>query len=619
MVARSVFQSARNLLARHEHAPTAADSLLGLARSFAPEVGYTVQQDDTAASIADLFAITTAQLLARNPGVPIAPGQRLVVPAPVAEVEHVTTPGETLQTLAADWHVAAQAIEDANPDVDFAPLAAGTALRIPVPEAIVAIADANLDAPLADGPLTIGGLTHQVRTGETLGAIATAAHAADAGAVGEANAAAPGILLTGATLQIAAAGTSPASIPYMSQAGDTLTTLAAMLLVRDLGAVEHAFGADAELRVAGRRDPRAGRQRRRRLLPAGRRRGAGDPQRRAGRQGPAAQRPAAGLHDQARRHARARRRDVHDGRAARRRGRHGGTEAAIRAANPSVDWSAPLPPATRLQLPARAHTIVAGDSLATLAARFWVTPRDLATLNATAPILAPTATLRLPAVSVPAAGLTLATLAAQLGVGAEALVGALGPHAGLFATGPRVKPLSIPDVRQIDVDVLCRLLVSSGEANSAAGQASSFLLQGLQVPVPRKAGHNAPLFVLTGQQFPGPGAPQDTTISLHRAQRRAVAVAGRRHGRGHAHPGPDADRLAEHDARPADRPGLPEGRPARALRGRPPPRRAADPVGRPGAARALGPDAARGRRPAALRAAGEPARAGRGRPQRAPL
>jgi LysM repeat protein len=163
--------------------------------------------------------------------------------------------------------------------------------------------------------------------------------------------------------------------------------------------------------------------------------------------------------------------------------------------------------------------ITLGDTLGALAARLGLTAADLAAVNADGEILAPSASLTLPAdLRWPVAtGATLSSLASAVGLDMDALVGRVGGLAGLIATGG--DPLLVPDARRMDVDALVALLVS-GEAaggttgtSDIAGMASHFLLNGLRVPEPPGTGPDRPvraLFDLGGQQFPAPQPVPDT-------------------------------------------------------------------------------------------------------------
>lgn len=508
LVARAAVQSAKDVLAEHPHVASADDSLASLAAAFAPAVAYTVQAGDTAAAIAELFGITATALLAANPESPITPGTVLTVPPPVEEAAYVSRPRDTLASIAARWAVAAAAIEAANPVVDLAALVAGTPLRIPVAQELFAIADANLGASLASISVPLAGLRYQVRSGDTLATIATATGAPSAADVGAANADDPAALADGAAITLAKAGTNPPTMPYTTADGDTLATLAALLLVRAEPALEQAFGSDPSygwlLNALGGGTP-AG------PLVAGQTLaipnvvlGAkglqpnGSPLTYTVKDGDTLPIVAATFVLTELRPTDA---DLI------------ATQARVQAANPHVDFGQPLAPGTALTLPGQTRTVVTGDTLTSLGARFWLTAADVATVNSGAPLPAPAAWLALPPTVVHAigGGQTLTGLAAAVGLSVDALVGRLGDVPGLFSTGT---PLVIRGARQRDVDELCDLVVSTGGANSAAGQASSFLLQGLRVPDPADRAQNRALFDLTGQQFAAPAQPEAFTITF---------------------------------------------------------------------------------------------------------
>lgn len=88
----------------------------------------------------------------------------------LAAREHVVRPGETVASIARRYGVGATALSEFNGGVTTRDLKAGATLRIPGPRAVAAIAAAGA-APTGEGQRSTTGI-HVVRRGETLGGIA---------------------------------------------------------------------------------------------------------------------------------------------------------------------------------------------------------------------------------------------------------------------------------------------------------------------------------------------------------------------------------------------------------------------------------------------------------------
>lgn len=530
MVARSTFQVAINeLKATHYDEAAATDWLASLAAAIAPDVGYTVRPNDTPASIALLFGIPTAALVAANTPT-VTPGQVLTVPPPMAVADYIVVPGDTLASIATAWCVEQSAIAAANPaGTDFT--AAGTAVSIPVPAALFAIAAANLSTPLAAVSLPIAGLTYSVLTGDSLSSIATTLRQTDGGvAIAAANPDLKGLLLANGTATIQIARADGTGAQYEVAADDTLALIAAYVAVRDLGGAtqpEAAWFANAIATAnAAVRDGQPW------TVPTVVRTDAGPLQ----QTGTVSYTPKKGdtfalvagyftltqLYPDA----------------------LTTTIQAIQAANPGIT---PTPtPGTWITLPVREHVILAGDTLGALAGRFNLDVSDLAAqaANATAAILTPNAALALPAAfRYPVTqGTTIQALASALGLTVDALVGRIGGVAGVFAVGT---PVARPNARQDDVDELVLALVGSGQTATVSGMASHFMLHGLRLPTPPdpKTGAVEAFYRVTQQQFPAPasisgaytvkftadGAPswaQPVTIHVTQSGETVATIAG---------------------------------------------------------------------------------------------
>jgi LysM repeat protein len=512
LVARGAVQAAADALAKGSRPAGAADSLVGLAWELAAgglagdgrplPLEYRSRAGDTAASVAALFGVTAAALAAANPGVDwaaLAPGTELRIPVPMALADYVTVPGDSAAKLAAAWICEEAALKDANSGVDWDALAAGTPLRIPVPAALFDLAAANLGAELAAGSLPIAGLSCQSVAGDSLLALAQRCGqgAGQVGGLAAANAAAAGLLLPGAAEPLvlaAAAGT----IPYTIAAGDGPALVAAFAYVRNRARLPDPLAADQDWFASSisQENP---------LKPLAGQLEAGleltIPLATASPNGPQPTGQTttyatkagdtlelvAGCFAMTELHA----------------GELAALEAEIATLNPGLDWTKV---GTTIQLPPQAHAIVAGDTLKSLAARFGLGVAEVAARpeNQAAKVIAPNVAVALPAdlLHTVAAGTRLADLAAGLGLGVDELVGRIGAITGALAPSP---PISLPNRSQMELGELLEGVSGAATAN-VAGMASHFTLHGLRLPVPPdpKNPVNEALYALTGQQFPAP-------------------------------------------------------------------------------------------------------------------
>ncbi len=238
MVAKSAVQSAQKLLQSFPHAIAAGDSLASIANTYAGDIAYTVQPGDTLYLIASDFDVPADAIQAANPGVNfgnLTTGTIIQVPPRLIDAEYVVASGDTLASIAQAFGVPAASIQAANPNINFSdPLPANQLVLVPITALFLAIAEGYADtAGLQAGTvLNVRGVSYIVQATDTLASIVAQFGLGDAVALVTLNQAAP-ILRVGATMQIGSA--SNPSFAYTAQAGDTLAMVAAYFLVRNEG------------------------------------------------------------------------------------------------------------------------------------------------------------------------------------------------------------------------------------------------------------------------------------------------------------------------------------------------------------------------------------------------
>ncbi len=151
MLAQSAVKAASDLLERYPYAipDPASATLAGIAAQFSNVTfPYTSRDGDTLASLATEFDALPEAIQAANPGVDFAPlvaGTPLTIPVQVF-VEYVTRRGDTFASVADQFGTTAAAVEAANPGVDPA-LPPGTRLRLAVEVTPHTIVAANATVP----------------------------------------------------------------------------------------------------------------------------------------------------------------------------------------------------------------------------------------------------------------------------------------------------------------------------------------------------------------------------------------------------------------------------------------------------------------------------------------
>ena len=492
LLAKASVQAAIDGLRTLTHLTASTDSLATLAATYCPTVSYAVRAGDTVALVAAAFGIDAVELIDANPTVhfdrPLSAGTSLIVPPPMTTLPYVLLPadiaaGNVLATLATRFAATAAAVQAANPKVDFATAPAGTTVTVPVPAGVVGIADANLTVPLAAGvSLTLGGVVYRTQASDTLESIAvTRFGQTDATGLAQANAGDTALLLTGATCTIAAAGGPQpgTTFPYMVAVGDTAALIAAVVQVRNAGLAELPYASWFANAISAT-NPTADY-----TVP-----------------GSTISVPTVQVSDHGLQPTGT---TTYSTKAGDSLALVAGYQAALQTApdllaaliqqietlNPTIAAG------STIQIPAQSHAIVDGETLATLADRFDLGVADLATVNADAPMLAPSVAVLLPpsVVHQTSASDTLVSLAGAYGFGLDDLIGRLAPVIGLL--GPK---LTVPNARQADLDELVTSLESSGATNHAAGMTSRFLLHGLDLPDPAGGKGSVPFAVATGQQ-----------------------------------------------------------------------------------------------------------------------
>jgi len=513
MLTKSAVNNAVKLMQSYPHAASAGDSLLSIAQAFSGNVSYVVQALDTVYTIAAEFDVPFAVIEAANSSVnfsqPLVAGTVLEIPPPLSDAEYVTTPTDTLASVAAAFGTTRSAVQAANPKVDFANLAANTLLLVPVPALMLAVAEAiGAKAVLATGTsLSLRGAVYTVQDGDTLGSIAvTKFEQPDATGLVTLNANAA-ILQPGASIAIASAG--QAFFPYVVRQSDTYATIAAYVLVRDavpstdpnfawyaqtIASLNPSIAFYATDPASGVLEPVTLPSGTTLTIPVGSAiQGGVQPT------GTTTYLTAAGdtlplvagyfLMEQI---------NAADLTA---------LANAIQTLNPNI------PVGTTISIPQQTHVVVQGETFASIAALFGVSLADLARTNAaTSGLLRPLAQVSLPPLTHPvAAGDTLSAIAGAYGFTLDALAGRLATVPGLFATEQTV---TVPNAPQVAVADLQTTFLATGQANTISGIVSRFFLHGLQIPIPTNLSAFAPLHVLSGAQFPSPSDVANFTVSF---------------------------------------------------------------------------------------------------------
>jgi LysM repeat protein len=130
MLTKAVVEAARDLLGGSALTLAAPASLAEIANRYNND--YTARPGDTFETAAAMFGLAAPVLAAANPAVPASgpsAGDTLFIPAP--QVAYTSQANDTLAGLASCFGVDADELQAANPGVDFGTLAAGTALAIP--------------------------------------------------------------------------------------------------------------------------------------------------------------------------------------------------------------------------------------------------------------------------------------------------------------------------------------------------------------------------------------------------------------------------------------------------------------------------------------------------------
>jgi LysM repeat protein len=474
ILARSVLQSARDVLETFAYTPGATDSLDTIAAAFPVVPGtYTVRAGDTVESIAAMFEMTVAELEALN--------------------------GETLEN----------------------PLTPGTSVNVQIAVTPATIAWANRQAALTSPQnLTLSGVLYQVAPGDSLTSIGARFGATTASAIAaiDVNAANAQLLAAGAVLTIAQP-ISPSFnwFNYGSVAGDNLQMIAVWAYVRAAAADPAPngswyaqtivnFNTNPQLPFAG--PDLAGVIATGTSLKIPDALNDSDPANAityVSRAGDTLDRVAAYF-------------DVIQNAAALLTP----IQQGLQTLNPGVDFAS-LPVGTTIHVPAQSYTVAAGDSLAWVAATFLIAATDLAngTNASSTSLAAPLAVVVIPAFTyavaatdaVAAATDTLASIAAAFNLTIPELAADVAAVEGLFES-PADPPLTVPGVPSYSIADLASLLVSGGYANEAAMAVSRFAASGLRLPVEGNDATLQSLYVATAQQMQCPAPPAQITFSI---------------------------------------------------------------------------------------------------------
>jgi LysM repeat protein len=214
------------------------------------------------------------------------------------------------------------------------------------------------------------------------------------------------------------------------------------------------------------------------------------------------------------------------------------TVPELLTANPNVDWTVPegsadkLPVGTILAIPTLDYHVQTGDTLERIGAFFGLGLDELVAIEQnreSKQLLVTLYPVPLPPVvyEIDAADTPLA-VARRFGLTARQVVTANAGPETAFGT------IRLPDCESLPLPELFELLAGRNAYAGVAGAVARFLLNGMRLPDPKKYPDSAqlgalragdedwadielfPLYVLTGQQWEAPQAPEEYTITLSR-------------------------------------------------------------------------------------------------------
>ena len=176
---------------------------------------------------------------------------------------------------------------------------------------------------------------------------------------------------------------------------------------------------------------------------------------------------------------------------------------------------------TPAKIPAIDYPIQGADTFHSIAMRFGLTLDVLATVNKDAiSLLAPLAVLNIPTkIHTILADDTLASLAANFNITVAELAIDIEKEKNIFPFNTANNVINIPNVPQLEVSTLEEKIVSNGHSNKIAAMVSRFLLHGLRLPW-SPSGSITPesplygIYNLSGQQFPAPDVDTPTPFEI---------------------------------------------------------------------------------------------------------